>query len=70
MQCVHFVGFRTTGQYWRACQVWGKPDFVHRVWDYRAKFGGERDENDIFVFAKGTEHDEPTPFSFDDSAHM
>lgn len=67
MRCVHFIGFTDTGQYWRACQIWGKPDFIHRHWDLRAKFGGEYHPDDIMVFAKGTDSDEPKQFSFNDS---
>ena len=66
---VHFVGFRDGDQYHRAQKVWGPPDFIHRNWDVRAKLGGEFDsETDVFVFAKGTEHDTPSLYSFDDSA--
>lgn len=67
---VHFVGFvEHSQQFENAVQVFGPPDFFHRVWDVRAKFGGEFDpENDVFIFAKGTENDPPTPFSFDDSS--
>ena len=64
---VHFVGFRGE-EFWSAVRVWGRPDFFHRVWDHRARDGGEFDpENDFFVFAKGTEHDAPSKFSFNDS---
>ena len=66
-RAVHFVGFRDTGQYWRACQVFGVPDFIHRFWDVRAKFGGEMAPQDIVVFAKGTDADVPTVYSYDDS---
>lgn len=50
---VHFVGF--------------KNEFDRKF--QRAKFGGEFDpDSDVFVFAKGTERDDVTPFTFDDSA--
>lgn len=66
---VHFVGFRTGDQYHNAIKVFGRPDFIHRSWDVRAKFSGEWDpDHDIFVFAKGTENDDPSPYAFDDSA--
>ena len=65
---VHFVGFKDSGQYWRATQVFGKPDFIHRLWDVRAKFGGEYDpETDVMVFATGDETQTPTEYSWNDS---
>lgn len=72
MQCVHFIGFRDTKQYWLACQVFGKPDFIHIKWDIRAAHGGEIADNDILVFASGKEWEyytsnSPYPFSVDDS---
>ena len=69
--CVHFVGFKDTGQYWRATKIFGPPDFIHRYWDVRARFGGEFDPTqDIIVFATGQFDDPPRPFAFDDSAHF
>lgn len=66
---VHFVGFKEGSEQWnRACRAFGPPAFVHRVWDVRAKYGGEFDpELDVFIFAKGTEYDEPSQYSFNDS---
>jgi hypothetical protein len=32
----HFVGFRDD-RYNRAIRVFGRPDFVHRFWDRRAR---------------------------------
>lgn len=68
---VHFIGFdpiKDPESFQRAVRVFGYPDFMHRVWDYRAKFGGEFDSTqDIRVFKKGTEDDTPTPFTYDDS---
>ena len=33
---IHFVGFR--GEEFRsAVRVWGRPDFIHRGWDLRAR---------------------------------
>ena len=65
---VHFVGFRDGDSYWRACQVFGKPDFIHRNWDVRTVYGGEYDpENDFFVFAKGDENSPVAKFPFNDS---
>lgn len=66
----HFIGFTDSRQFWMACQVFGKPDFIHRHWDARAKHGGERAPEDILIFAKGTESDPVKPFVFDDSAVM
>ena len=67
---IHFVNFHEGSETWnRAIRIFGTPAFVHRRWDTRAKFGGEFDpDRDVYVFAKGTENDEPSPFSFDDSA--
>ena len=68
---IHFVGFTTTGQLYRAEQVFGKADFIHRRWDVRARFGGDADhENDVFVFATGQFSDTPTPYSIDDSSQF
>ncbi len=66
-RCVHFVGFRTDSEYWAAVRIWGAPDFIHYYWDHRAKNGGERSENDILVFAKGTDQDQPKEHAFNDS---
>lgn len=35
-RCTHFVGFRGD-EYTRACRVFGEPDFVHILWDRRAR---------------------------------
>jgi len=47
---IHFVGFRGD-EYTSACRIWGKPHYVHYVWDRRA----QRDiaDCDTVVFAKG-----------------
>lgn len=49
---LHFVGFRGN-EYARACRTFGKPDFIHYVWDRRAK--REIAPADVIVFAKGDE---------------
>lgn len=67
---VHFVGFRDGDSYRRACMVWGKPDFVHPRWDFRAQRGGEWAEGDVRVFATGSDSDPPDPFAWDDSARF
>lgn len=65
---VHFVGFTDSSEYWRACQVFGKPEFIHPRWDFRVKFGGEFDkDSDVLVFAHGTEDDTPSPWAWNDS---
>jgi predicted glycosyltransferase len=61
---VHFVGFRTDRQYWNAVSVWGKPNFIHYVHDFRA-YGEIDEDNDIVVLAdKG--RDVPTKWSYQD----
>ena len=47
--CIHFVGFRDD-RYHNAVAVFGKPDFFHRVWDYRAV--GDVAPGDTVVFAR------------------
>lgn len=68
----HFVGFKEGSQaYWNAVRTFGPPDFFHRVWDLRAKHGGEFDpEADVRIFGKGSEADEPSPHSFNDSENV
>jgi hypothetical protein len=55
--CVHFVGFRDE-RYWNAVAVFGRPDFIHKVWDRRSQ--REIGEGDLIVFATG---DESQPFA-------
>lgn len=62
---LHFVGFRGD-EYLSAIKVWGKPDFFHRAFDDRMRFGGEVGDGDTIVFANGFES-KPTKFTFDDS---
>ena len=64
---IHFVGFKND-RYHTAVAVFGKPDFIHRFWDYRAVC--EVQENDIVVFADGDETQKVNPFAFDDSANF
>jgi hypothetical protein len=52
---VHFVGFRGD-EYLSACRVFGRPDFVHRIWDRRSR--REIADCDLVVFATGG-HDQP-----------
>lgn len=49
---VHFVGFRDE-RYWSAVKIWGKPGFIHRAWDRRAR--REIADDDTVVFATGDE---------------
>ena len=65
---LHFVGFRDNNQYRRAVDLFGKPDFIHRHWDARAKFGGDTHPADTFVFAKWDENAPIVDFVFDDSS--
>jgi hypothetical protein len=63
---VHFVGFKNSFQLHQAMKVFGKPDFMHRKWDVRAKH--EVMANDVAVFATGTAADHAIHPSFDDSS--
>lgn len=68
---VHFVGFKDPRltkdeRFERARKVFGSPDFLHRGWDMRAR--REIMDGDTIVFAKGDWRQEPSPYSFDDSA--
>jgi len=73
-QTVHLVGMDPNKEplrFARFCKVFGSPEFIHKIWDNRAKFGGEFDpRTDVRIFAKGSEQDEPSEFSFDDSAFV
>lgn len=64
---LHFVGFKDD-RWWNAIKTFGRPDFVHRHWDYRAMC--EIAPGDRVVFASGDETAAPTPFAYDDSAHF
>ena len=60
MRAVHFVGFRDD-RYWCAARVWGRPSFIHYVWDRRA----QRDiaEGDLVIFAKGPADQQPGQYN-------
>jgi hypothetical protein len=62
-RCTHFVGFRDD-RYWAAVRAFGKPDFVHRGWDLRAR--REIADGDLIVFADGGPDQVPRVKSFDD----
>ena len=59
---VHFVEFRDD-RYWNAMRVFGRPDFFHRYWDWRAV--GDVAPGDVVVFA-GAEGP-PKEIAFNDS---
>ena len=63
-RCVHFVAFRDD-RYWNAVRVWGRPDFIHRVWDRRAQREIDHDY-DVLIFAEGDEHQEPAKHNGND----
>lgn len=63
MRCVHFIGFNDE-RYWSAVRIWGKPHFIHRRWDRRAK--REICDEDILVFAEGNWTDSPSKYNGDD----
>lgn len=60
----HFVGFRGD-EYTTACRIWGKPHYVHIVWDRRA----QRDiaDGDTVVFAKGDSEQPVGPYNGPDT---
>jgi hypothetical protein len=62
---LHFVGFKDDRVH-GALKVFGRPDFWHRFWDYRA--AAEFSPGDVAVFASGDETTPPKDFAFDDSA--
>lgn len=61
--CTHFVGFRDD-RYWSAVAIWGRPHFVHRWWDKRAR--REIADVDTVVFAEGDWKQEPSRFNAPD----
>ncbi len=62
-RAVHFVGFRDD-RYWAAVKVFGRPDFIHRGWDLRAR--RELADGDVVVFADGPSKQVMRVKSFDD----
>ena len=67
MPVLHFVGFKDD-RYHTAVKTFGKPDFIHRRWDYRAVC--EVCDGDMVVFADGDEHSPVDPYAYDDSAYF
>lgn len=65
---LHFVGFRESDRYNRAVKVFGPPDFIHPVWDFRAK--AEIMPGDVAVFAVGNDRDKPRFHAYDESAYF
>jgi hypothetical protein len=62
-RAIHFVGFRDD-RYWNAVRVFGRPTFIHRGWDLRAR--REIDRDDLVVFADGPHDQAPRVKSYDD----
>lgn len=62
---LHFVGFKDD-RYWNAVKTFGKPDFIHRFWDYRAVY--EIAPIDVVVFADGDEYQKVREYTYDDSS--
>ena len=60
---LHYVGFRAD-EYWSAVRIWGRPTFIHRRWDQRAR--REIADGDTIIFATGSEADEPSRFNGSD----
>lgn len=62
---LHFVRFdRFDQRFSNAVAVFGKPDFLHRIWDLRAR--REIMDGDVIVFAKGGSDQTFSPFNGDD----
>ena len=55
---LHFVRF-CGDEYYSAVRIFGRPDFIHRHWDARAK--SEIVPGDVAMFAYGTECDPIAP---------
>ena len=62
-RAVHFVGFRGE-EYWTAVKAFGRPDFIHRGWDKRAR--RELADGDLVVFARGEYDQDPAERNFND----
>ncbi len=62
---MHFVGFKDD-RVVTARRVFGRPDFYHRVWDFRA-WQESSVPGDTIIFADGTEAEPPRATSWDDS---
>lgn len=67
MSALHFIGFLHPNigpsvDYDKAVRVFGKPDFVHRYWDVRAK--QELAPGDVAIFASGSIDDPVNVYTF------
>ena len=60
---LHFVGFRGE-EYLSAIRVFGRPDFIHRGWDMRAR--REIADDDVVIFARDAGTKPPSVRSFND----
>ncbi|GAB4071807.1 hypothetical protein KHC28_00530 [Ancylobacter sonchi] len=60
---LHFVAFRGD-EFLSAVRLWGRPDFIHRKWDQRAR--REIAPGDTIIFAAGSEADPPSRFNGND----
>jgi hypothetical protein len=69
-KAVHFIGFPKDNPdlWWKATLIWGHPDFVHEVWDVRAKL--EVMAGDTAVFARGTDSDEPSFYPVENESYL
>lgn len=64
---LHFVRFKDD-RYHNAVKTFGRPDFIHRFWDYRAFC--EVVPGDTVVFAEGDDAQPIMQYAFDDSANF
>ena len=60
---LHFVGFRGD-EFWSAVRLWGRPNFIHRKWDQRAR--REIAPGDVIIFSTGSEADQPSRWNGND----
>jgi len=63
----HFVGFKDE-RFHAAMRAFGRPDFIHRFWDVRAKL--EIAPGDRVIFADKDENQKINEYTFDDSANF
>lgn len=61
---LHFVGFKNDRMH-NAMRVFGRPDFWHRLWDWRAV--AEVMPGDTVIFANGDQWQPVREFTHDDS---
>jgi hypothetical protein len=64
---LHFVGFKEGSDvYDRAVRRYGEPDFIHRIWDHRAR--AEIMPGDAAIFHRYSPEAPPCEYTWDDSA--